>query len=178
MISSEKTLNFADLRVRYGTGRCYTISGTGRNRVTGYRTGMMCKVGDIEVSEWCQMMRDLIESSGEEMLFSQLLSFVKEAYPYCRTKSERELEALKLHASRIFDNELWVGYVKFNQLYRPEALNHAQLITVRTDCCKKPGLVTSAMLAKHGEGGTGRIYCPICGAFSRFQLIKALEAPN
>lgn len=50
-LDAEK-LTFEDLRCHFGTGRSYVISGTGRDRKTGYRTGVQTDVGDIEVSEW------------------------------------------------------------------------------------------------------------------------------
>ena len=39
---SERT--FEDLRVHFGTGRAYTISGKGRDRVMGYRVGKQCNL--------------------------------------------------------------------------------------------------------------------------------------
>ena len=53
-------ITFADLRVHFGTGRAYTISGKGRDRVMGYRVGMQCNLGDIEVSEWIAKVKELI----------------------------------------------------------------------------------------------------------------------
>ena len=43
---------FSDLRCYYQTGRSYVVSGEGRNRVYGYRTGVQCELGDIERDEW------------------------------------------------------------------------------------------------------------------------------
>ena len=115
-------MTFTELRVHYRTGRAYTISGSGRDRVTGYRSGIMCDLGDIEESEWCQMVRDLIDQSGEKELHNQLLEYIRETYPWCKTKAEREQEALELHTCRIFDNKKWVSFTEFNQKYRPEVL--------------------------------------------------------
>ena len=67
---SERT--FEDLRVHYGTGRAYTISGKGRDRVMGYRVGMQCNLGDIEVSQWIAMVKELIVQTGEQELYEQL----------------------------------------------------------------------------------------------------------
>ena len=58
-------VSFADLRCRFQTGRSYVVSGTGRNRIYGYRTGVMCQLGDIERSDWIQMVKDLICRSGD-----------------------------------------------------------------------------------------------------------------
>ena len=43
-LDAEK-LTFEDLRCHFGTGRSYVISGTGRDRKTGYRTGVQTDVG-------------------------------------------------------------------------------------------------------------------------------------
>ena len=39
--NTEHALTFADLRVHYYTGRSYLISGEGRDKVFGYRHGVM-----------------------------------------------------------------------------------------------------------------------------------------
>ena len=99
-----ENLSFEDLRVHYGTGRSYTVSGEGRNRVLGYRTGKMCNAGDVEVSEWCQLVKDAIEKAGEKELFSQLRAFMSERNYTKASKAALEEEALGLHAARIFEN--------------------------------------------------------------------------
>ena len=58
-------LSFAALRCHFQTGRSYVIYGEGRNRVSGYRTGVHCDLGDIERSEWIDMVKDMIRRSGE-----------------------------------------------------------------------------------------------------------------
>lgn len=58
-------LTFADLRHHFGTGRAYIKSGSGRDRVYGYRRGIMTDIGDIEESEWKGLMLDLIQRSNE-----------------------------------------------------------------------------------------------------------------
>ena len=50
-------VSFSDLRCRFQTGRSYVVSGIGRNRIYGYRNGVMCQLGDIERSEWIEMVR-------------------------------------------------------------------------------------------------------------------------
>ena len=69
---SRNDLTFADLRFHFGTGRAFIKSGSGRDAVYGYRNGVMTDVGDIEESEWAQLMMDLIKRSGEEGLQAQL----------------------------------------------------------------------------------------------------------
>lgn len=46
--NTEHALTFADLRVHYYTGRSYLISGEGRDKVFGYRHGVMT------ISEICR----------------------------------------------------------------------------------------------------------------------------
>ena len=43
--NTEHALTFADLRVHYYTGRSYLISGEGRDKVFGYRHGVMTDIG-------------------------------------------------------------------------------------------------------------------------------------
>ena len=60
---------FSDLRCHYQTGRSYVVSGEGRNRVYGYRTGVQCNLGDIEQKEWCEIVKELIHRKGEQELY-------------------------------------------------------------------------------------------------------------
>lgn len=166
-------LTFADLRVHYGTGRAYTISGKGRDRVMGYRSGMMCDLGDIEESEWCEMVRNLIVQTGEQELHQQLITHMKEHYRWKRSKAEFEKQALELHASRIFDNPQWVDFIIFNKRFRPEVLRTARLIWVKNTCCKKAGQVTQAMLET--KGSQGKVCCPHCGRWSEYEIMTTLE---
>ena len=123
-------VSFSDLRCRFQTGRSYVVSGTGRNRIYGYRTGVMCQHGDIERSDWIQMVKDLICRAGEQKLYEQLLQHLKEHNYAKESKSELEFKALELHADRIFDNELWVDFLKFNSKYRPEIVASTRLILI------------------------------------------------
>lgn len=119
----ERPLTFSDLRAHFGTGRAYLISQYGREKKYGYRKGIQTDIGDLEVSEWKRLVRELIERAEEQELQEQLVEWVKSHYKWLHTKDEVELYALKLHAFRIFDNKEWVGYLAFNQAYRPEILN-------------------------------------------------------
>ena len=112
-------LTFAQLRVRTHTGHSYITSGSGRNRKYGYRKGCLTELGDIEVSQWKELIRHLIERDGELQLQKNLLSWVKDSCPWLHTQEEQEDYALELHASRIFDCKEWVAYGNFNKMYRP-----------------------------------------------------------
>ena len=115
-------LTFEDLRAHFGTGRSYIKSGSGRDAVYGYRSGVMTNIGDIEENEWAQLMMDLVIRSGETALQEQLRFWAKEHCAWLHTKKEVERYALELHSSRIFDNPKWVDYELFNREYRPRAV--------------------------------------------------------
>lgn len=163
-------LTYEDLRVHFGTGRAYTISGSGRDRVTGYRTGMKCNLGDNEISEWAAMVRDLIVQTGEQELFQQLLTHMKEHNYTGSTKSKLELECLQLHAARIFDDPLWVDFIPFNQRFRPEVLRTVKLVCVMSECCKKTGFLTEARYRQR-ELGQRENFCPHCGRWTKISLV-------
>lgn len=113
-------LSFEDLRKRYGTGVGYLISDHGRGRKTyGYRLGIMTQIGDIELSVWRKLMRNLIEKAGEQNLYDTLKEWVR-SFPWLKDEEDIEQYALELHSARIFDNAQWVDYLEFNQRYRPE----------------------------------------------------------
>ena len=164
-------LTFEDLRPHFGTGRAYVISGTGRDRVYGYRTGIRCNAGDIEVSEWREKVKELIESHGEQELFRQLLTHLKETNYTKASKAVLEQETLELHASRIFDNPLWVDFVPFNQRFRPEVLQTVKLIPVMPECCKKEGFITEASHLER-TSAEGKNYCPHCGRWTMMKVQK------
>lgn len=70
--NTEHALTFADLRVHYYTGRSYLISGEGRDKVFGYRHGVMTDIGDLPEAEWTRLAKQLIRQSGEQELYQQL----------------------------------------------------------------------------------------------------------
>ena len=115
-----ENLTFADLRKHYGTGRAYTISGSGRDRKTGYRIGIMTNVGDLEVSDWKKLAYMLIERAGEEKMQKWLREWYKNNVSWLRDDEERETYVLVIHIARLFDNPEWCDYERFNRKYRPE----------------------------------------------------------
>jgi len=165
-----KNLTFEDLRSQGGTGRAYTISGEGKNRVTGYRNGISCKLGDIELSEWIGLVKDLIAQAGEQELHQQLLSFVGEHNHGKASKAELEKEALELHAARIFDNPLWVNFIAFNERFRPEVIQSVRLISVLPECCKRVGQITEAIYLEY-DPAKGENFCPHCRRWTRISLV-------
>ena len=114
--------DFADLRKHYGTGQAYLISSNPEKKY-GYRYGIQCDIGDVEESEWRRLVEELIERSGEQKLFSQILEWEK-LYGFSRNAKEVKQHALELHCARLFDNKNWHDYINFNQKYRPEILRN------------------------------------------------------
>lgn len=107
-------MTFEDLRVRYGTGRAYTVF-KGQEKLSRYRVGMMTKFGDIERSEWVTLIKALIARENEEDLQTHLKEWCSKD-PMYHDKNDQEIYVLELHAARIFDNEEWVDFIPFNQL--------------------------------------------------------------
>ena len=88
-------------------------------------------------------------------------------YAYTRaSRSELEFHALQLHASRIFDDALWVDYLQFNQRNRPEVIDPTRLVLVMPDCCKKAGRITRARFEEIREYNC----CPHCGRWTQIRL--------
>lgn len=112
-------LTFSDLRHHFGTGRSYIKSGSGRDRVYGYRRGVMTDIGDIEESEWKSLMLDLIQRSNEMGIYEALKRWSKECCAWLHSKAEVEEYALELHSARIFENPSWAGYEQFWRDYAP-----------------------------------------------------------
>lgn len=82
-----KKLTFEDLRYLHGTGRSYVISGTGHDRKTGYRTGVQTNVGDIEVSEWKELMKELIHPFRRRSSLSEIIPMGFPDYPVASHKA-------------------------------------------------------------------------------------------
>ncbi len=161
-------LTFEDLRCQYQNGRALFLSGEGRNRVYGYRNGVQCKLGDIDRDEWIRMVKDAIQSAGEKKLYEQLLQHLKDHNYTGDSRAELEFKALELHASRIFDDELWVDYLQFNQKFRPEVIDPTRLVLVMPDCCKKAGQLTRARYEENLEHNC----CPHCGRWTQIRLLE------
>lgn len=113
-------LNFSDLQFRFATGRAIKRASDKGNKATGYRQGVMTRIGDLELSVWQMLIKDLIKRSGEEKLLMSLMEWASDSCPWLRGMSEIYLYALELHSSRIFDNPNWIAYREFNQKYRKE----------------------------------------------------------
>lgn len=128
-------LGFSDLKVRYFTGRSILISDTGQGKRYQYRNGCMTALGDLEISEWREMITELIAYRSEQELQQQLYEWCAEHTPWLHGKSEITDYALECHAARLFDDPLWTDYIPFNRKYRPNVLDSAELIWAKTACC-------------------------------------------
>lgn len=120
---NQAEITFADIRKKYGTGRAFTVRNSQGDKKTRYRNGCMTEIGDIEESVWQQVVRNLIIRENETELFRNLKRWAKDTRMPFRDDKELENYALELHAARIFDCPEWVGYVEFNEKYRPEILH-------------------------------------------------------
>ena len=108
-------LTFEDLHCCYSTFRPYVKSGSGRDKVYDSFVGVVTPVGEIEISEWRGLVKELIARAGEEELFEHLKVWAKEECAWLHTKQEIEDYALELHANRIFDNPDWADYQSFRK---------------------------------------------------------------
>ena len=169
----QNEVTFSDLRLHFQTGRAYIISGEGRNRVYGYRSGVQCNLGDVDSADWVRMVKNVISREGEQQLYQQLLQHLKDHNYAKETKSELEFNALQLHAARIFDNEAWVDFLRFNRKYRPDVAVSARLVRIRPICCKMPGEITQTMLEQHKSTNTAP--CPHCGRWAEYELMTTTE---
>lgn len=157
-------LKIEDVRFMYGTGRAIYISGTGRDKIYDYRNGCMTKIGDIEEGEWISLMKFLIERDGEQDLFKQLLAWEIE-HNFCDSdKKTLERDTLIRHSMRLFDNVMWVDFVRFNQRYRPEELTKAVLVDIVTDCCGTTDVQTVELINEWPK-----VTCPRCGTYTTFK---------
>ena len=169
----QNEVTFVDLRLHFQTGRAYIISGQGRNRVYGYRSGVWCNLGDVDSADWVRMVKNVISREGEQQLHQQLLQYLKDHNYAKETKSELEFNALQLHAARIFDNEAWVDFLRFNRKYRPDVAASARLVRIRPMCCKMPGEITQTMLEQLKSTNTAP--CPHCGRWAEYELLTTTE---
>lgn len=115
---------FDDLKIYFKTGRSITKKINRKNVQVGYRVGVFCKLGDIELSEWEEMMEALITESGEMELFENLMNWVRDNCAFIKKNSLKEvrLYALELHSERIFENKEWYGFFDFNKNYSSEKI--------------------------------------------------------
>lgn len=164
---------FEELAPEYGVERGFTQMKNGR-KTSFLVSYVKTRSGEIERRQWRSMVRGLIQDAGEEDLFQHLMDWIKDHALWLKTEKDQQNYALELHASRIFDNEDWVGFVPFNRKYRPERLASAGLTAVKTDCCGKECITTLTQV----KNGNGVVCCPFCGRFSTYTMMKGTEERN
>lgn len=125
------------------------------------RLGFLPRLTSAIAEKKCSWIKEATSKAGME-------KFLK------APQTDLEFLALHLHASRIFDNEAWVDFLKFNRKYRPEIASSAKLVWIIPECCKKPGEVTQAILDFHKHIGN-RSCCPHCGRWVRFKFYTTIE---
>ena len=147
------------------------VSGSGRTRVTRYCVGVQTNIGDVEISDWIDLMRRLIARLGETELQKQLQQWVKKNYTWLHTRSEIEQKALELHALRAFDWPQWSDYIAFNNFYRPEVLESANLVCVVCSSCGKKKQITREGFQGIQELHGGKKYCHKCADWVSLVLV-------
>lgn len=162
------TLNFEDLRWKYGTFQSLS-TGSGRHKKYSSWIGVRTNIGEIEENVWYLAAERLIRQNGEQEILDALVQWGTEHNYLIAPAEAVRKEALHLHVNRIFDDPRWVDFVPFNRRYRPEALEHAHLVTVVNECCQKPGVVTQEQI---DASANGTVACPCCGRWSPFRVIE------
>lgn len=157
-------ISFEDIQCRVRTGRAVPMRSDGRRKEYSYRFGVLTKFGDIEKSDWMRIVKWVIDFHGESDLFQSILEWEKEQATCQSERNDLERYAMELHTMRIFDNELWLDFIPFNRKYRPERLVGVPVVTVTTECCRKPGVITRK---RYDFDGGEETFCPYCGAFQR-----------
>lgn len=167
-----RKLSAEDLRIKGKIHRCETVSGSGRDRVTRYRSDIQCGAGNIEAPVWYRLVKDLATRLGEEQLLSSLMEYNEENHAFLHTKKEREEYTLELYSNRIFEMKEWVGYLGFWQKVCPEFLTGVSVAEIETDCCKKSGLTTKARIDHDWKVSKDTTCCPICGRWTPYQILR------
>lgn len=84
-------LSFSDLKVRYFTGRSILISDTGQGKRYQYRSGCMTALGDLEISEWREMIIELIAYRNEQELQKQIYEWCAEHTLWLHEKDKSQI---------------------------------------------------------------------------------------
>lgn len=163
-------LTFADLRVHYYTGRSYLISGEGRDKVFGYRHGVMTDIGDLPEDEWVRLAKQLIQKSGEQKLYQQLFAWEKEHCHWERKTPQFEQDVLSMHMARLPDDPVWCDFIPFNRKYRPAVLTNAELLWAKCSRCGNLHEMTGKQLKNIRGRSNGKLYCQKCGDWMPIHL--------
>lgn len=119
-------LTFDDIYVHYRTGQAYIVA-KNHEKVSKYRTGIGTNIGDIEISVWREIIKQMIVIHQETNLYENLTTFFKEKTEI-KNRDETEQYILECYSFRLFDDPQWRYYIEFNQQHRPESLLKEQTI--------------------------------------------------
>ena len=111
---------FNDVALLYHTGYD-VVTDIPRGRIHAYRKGCATRIGDIQIDDWIDIVKYLIDRDQEQDLYLDLIEFMSR-HEFGRNRSDFEVYTLSLHADRIFDNPNWIYYAEFNAKYRPDIL--------------------------------------------------------
>lgn len=81
-----------ELRVMYYTGRDEVSAA----KVHHFREGVMTKIGDIKLSDWRELVQNLIERNGDHTFFEKLKAEAR-SVPWIRSEKEAIQRALELY---------------------------------------------------------------------------------
>jgi len=149
---------YSDIRSLANIGQAWA-EGKGKDKIRGYNNWIRTRLGDFVLAEWIKLAKTLISKNNENELFLNFKEY------YSKIKWADEQYILNCFVERLFDNDLWVGYIPFNQKYRPDIIKDMAFVSVKNECCDEFGLMTIARY----ESDKKENYCPVCGRFSRIE---------
>ena len=133
----------------------------------------MCRIGDLEISEWSEFVRAHIKQTGEELLFENFSEFMDQRLNAGRSKRQKEATILDLFSRRIFDDEKWVLYLQFNRKYRPACIVPDHMAVILPHCCRKYGAIPKVQLPGQDCDGK-KVCCPHCGVWTTYDYLKTM----
>ncbi len=102
--------DYGDLRPTMHTGRSV---GERNSRFGHYRSGIQCKLGDIEGNEWIKLAEGAIEENGDVAEFDRLKAFIKENISWLKNERQLHQYTLELFVDGMHKDPAWWGYGDF-----------------------------------------------------------------
>lgn len=117
---NEEEVEDMDLKIKYRTGRAVRnkiVSGTGTKDKyeNKYEGSVVTESGTMSQSEWENAIEKRIVELKEEHIVESLIEYALEECAWIHTREGARNYALDLYASRIWENENWVGYDMFRK---------------------------------------------------------------
>jgi len=154
-------VNYNDIRCLANIGQAWS-EGKRRNKVHGYNYCIRTRLDDFKVSEWIKIAKSLISKNNEDELYLNFKEY------YAKIKWADEKYVLGCFVDRLFDDLLWVGFIPFNQKYRPDIIKDMNFVSVKNECCDEFGLITIVRYEYDNKTN----YCPVCGRFSSIEYVN------